>query len=152
MTDCFILPKDQYSIYLDHLKRLTNEDRIMRFWSPICDKSIHQHIVELPDKAVVFAIVEDVKVVGAIEVIPAIGRGGKIDVEFGISVEATHRRHGLAHVLLDAAIEWSRKSQAVDLFCICLSHNKPMIELARSHGMKVDFDGREAEAHLALIG
>ena len=77
MTDCFILPKDQYSIYLDHLKRLTNEDRIMRFWSPICDKSIHQHIVELPDKAVVFAIVEDVKVVGAIEVIRALAGAGE---------------------------------------------------------------------------
>ena len=151
MTDCFLLPKDQYNRYADHLKRLTGDDRTMRFWSPIGDKSIDHHIEELPEQSVVFVITENDLVVGAIEIIPAVGRGGLVDAEFGISVEATHRRTGLAHVLLASASDWAMKSQAVDLFCICLSRNKPMIELARSHGMIVAFDGREAEAHLAIV-
>ena len=150
VVDCFILPKDHYSSYADHLKRLTGEDRTMRFWSPVGDKSIDQHIKELPEMAVVLVIAEGNTVIGAIEVIPGVGRGGRIDAEFGISVEATHRRKGLAHVLLEAASDWAMKSQAVALFCICLSRNKPMIELARSHGMNVDFDGREAQAHLVF--
>lgn len=140
-----IHPQDFPQI-VDHLKRLSPEDRSFRFASSnVSDHWIESYVASIrPDDVVLGGYDQDV-LVGVVHV--AFGH----DVaEIGISVDREWRAKGLGSDLFGRAIRWARNRRAARLYTLCQSNNRSMLALAHKLGMSVHRESGTAEAFLPL--
>ena len=74
----------------------------------------------------------------------------KKTVEFGIIVHKDYRGQGIANLLMDEAITWTRNRGYRDLYMHCLGWNTAIKHICYKHGLKtVNMMGdTEAELHL----
>ena len=134
------------SLYADHLKRLPERDRRLRFASSGASETwIDSYVAGIKDDDLILAVVENDKVVGAVHV----AINGAV-AEIGISVDSDHRAGGVGAELLTQAIAFARNRRAEKLYTLCLSENRSMVALARRSGMELHCDSGEAEAFLDL--
>ncbi|RAU23111.1 N-acetyltransferase [Paramagnetospirillum kuznetsovii] len=134
------------SLYADHLKRLPDNDRRLRFASAAVSETwIDRYVDGIRDDDLILAAVESDKVVGAVHV----AVNGAV-AEIGISVDADHRATGMGSELLTQAVAFARNRRAEKLYTLCLSENRSMVALAKRSGMELHCDSGEAEAFLDL--
>ncbi|BAE52514.1 GNAT family N-acetyltransferase [Paramagnetospirillum magneticum] len=132
--------------YADHLKRLSPDDRRLRFArSGVADQVIDDYVAAIGIDDLILAAFADDQLVGAAHV----ALNGSL-AEVGVSVDQDHRTDGIGSKLLRQAASFARNRRAEKLYTLCLSDNRSMVALARRSGMQVHFEGGEAEAFLDL--
>jgi RimJ/RimL family protein N-acetyltransferase len=129
----------------DHLLRLSNEDRQLRFFTHLTDFMITRYAMELISfkRDIVFGEILDGKLIGMASISNIEGVG----CEAAFSIDEDQRGTGLARELMRAIINRCR-SLGVNKICMsCLRRNIKMQALARSFGldMKITFDEAYAE-------
>jgi RimJ/RimL family protein N-acetyltransferase len=133
-------------LYAEHLKRLSSEDRRLRFASGgMTDARIDSHVAGIDNDALILAAFDGDRVAGAAHV----AINGAV-AEVGVSVDADHRTGGTGSDLLRQAVAFARNRRAGKLYTLCLSDNRAMMALARRTGMVLHAEGGEAEAFLDL--
>lgn len=141
----------EFPKYEEHLLRLNNEDRRLRFGIIRADESIKQYVANLsPVDDVIFASFdENLNVDGAAHICIIESNNGKI-AELGLSVERSKRGKGIGSELFHKAIEWGENRHIDQLFTQCLAENSWMMRKARQEGMSINTECGEIEAYLKL--
>lgn len=132
------LQKVDYDLYAEHLLQFDAGDRRRRFWALLSDATIRKHVEKLranPTAAVIAHMDAELRVVGAIEVVPVATGDGRRCVEVGLSVLPAWRGRSLGDALLGRAARWARAHGANQAIASCLADNHPMVRLAKRHGI-----------------
>lgn len=133
-------------LYAEHLKRLADNDRRLRFArGGVSDAWIDDHVAGIAEDDLILAALERERVVGAAHV----ALSGEL-AEVGVSVDSDNRTGGIGSDLLRQAVTFARNRRAGKLYTLCLSENRSMVALARRTGLAVHYQGGEAEAFLDL--
>lgn len=139
---------------LEHLLRLTPNDRYTRFFAAVGDSIIERYVnmtinLNLEKSFGIFA--EDRKTLIAFAHVTGEERtsSGK-RAELGISVDTEYRNAGLAQRLLDRIIIYCKAHDINTLYMSCLRENRAMQHLASKSGLRVVLDHEEAIAELKL--
>lgn len=133
-------------VYAAHLKRLSAEDRRLRFaHAGMSDELIDNYVAAIAVGDLIVAALDEDELVGAAHV----ALNGEM-AEVGVSVDEAYRTDGIGSKLLHQAASFARNRNAGKLYTLCLSDNRSMVALARRTGMNVHFEGSEAEAFLEL--
>lgn len=142
------LPQHERSAYAAHLKRLSPDDRHLRFTrAGVSDEWIDHHVTNIPEDGLILVGMLRDRVIAAAHV--AFDSDSAV-AEVGISVDVEHRSGGLGSELFNQAVVFARNRRAEKLYTLCLSDNRGMVALARRAGMEIEFSQGEAEAHLPL--
>lgn len=133
--------------YLAHLLALEGDDVRLRFGSPLSPAAIEAYVgrIDFDVDTIFGARGEALELVGAAHVAFA----GDF-AELGVSVVASHRRHGIGGALVARAAEHARNRLMPRLYMHCLAENAGMIRIARRAGMDVVIEAGDADAHVAL--
>ena len=133
-------------LFAEHLKRLPENDRRMRFArGGVSDAWIDGYVAKIAEDDLILATLDHDRVVGAAHV----AFSGET-AEVGVSVDADNRVGGIGSELLRQAVTFARNRRAEKLYTLCLSENRSMVALARRTGLDVHYQGGEAEAFLDL--
>jgi RimJ/RimL family protein N-acetyltransferase len=129
---------------LQHLLRLSPEDRRLRFCLPATDEYIRKYVFEMIRSSdfCFGAFSEDGVMIAMAHV--AVIDGPKCELAFTINEE--HRGTGLARQLMRIAVEHCDRIGATKLCMSCLKDNKKMQSLAKSFGLHLMLDGPEVYA------
>ncbi len=142
-------PAERYR-FREHLLRLSPEDLYLRFGTAVKPQWIHRYVDGIPYRdPIVGAFNEELELVGAIH-IGLHRRGGRREVEIGLSVESAYRNRGLGSRLLRRAVVWAESRGIHRLFLFCMPDNRPMLRVARKNGAKVRWTEDGGEACLTL--
>lgn len=132
----------ELSLYADHLKRLSDTDRYMRFEAVTTDARIDRYVAEIDRRSVVIGAFDGE---GTLRGAAHVAReGGTADL--GLAVEAPFRGMGVGSRLLDEAIAAARLRGARALSALCLARNGWMTRQLRKRGFDLT---REGECMLA---
>jgi RimJ/RimL family protein N-acetyltransferase len=106
-------------------------------WRGVSDERRYLRAVRrFPHAAVFVAEAEDAEVVGRLSIArddhPASGHVA----DLGLMVAAAHRRRGIGHALLDAAVEWARECGVQKLELHVFPHNEGAIALYERFGFR----------------
>lgn len=133
MIETFFLPKDQWGEYGEWLASLDPETLRSYFGISVTAESISlliakmkanssQHFLLVASKAGHWAGVIHIATAGA-------------TVEFGVIVGEPYRQQGIAGVMMDEALVWSRNRQYTKLFMHCITWNHPIRRLCEKFGL-----------------
>ena len=138
---------------LEHLLKLDEEDRRLRFGTQTPNEVIEHYVAGLNfSEDAVFGVFDaDLQLIGMAHLayLPAV-KGQARAAEFGVSVLPEGRGQGLGTALLERSAVHSRNSNIQSLYVHCLANNKPMMHLAQKAGMKVEYAYGDADAYLKL--
>lgn len=146
---------------LMHFLELDDSDRLLRFGSILPDELITRYVQMLDfSRDTVFGVYDDnLALVGvghlafapreAMPVLSHATEKARI-AEFGVSVSASARGHGVGSRLFERAAIHCRNEDVDTLYMHCLSSNQTMIHIAKKAGMEIHRDYGEAEAYLKL--
>ena len=135
-----------------HLLSLDETDRYLRFGYSASDAQIERYVAQLDFKRDdIYGIYNRrLRLVAMAHVAFADTPGMESCAEFGVSVLKSARGQGLGARLFDRAAMDARAHGVHMLFIHALSENTAMLRIARNAGAKVQRDGSESEAYLAL--
>lgn len=137
---------------LQHLLLLSPDDRYLRFGYPATDEQIGRYVQGLNfERDEIFGVFNRrLQIVAMAHLAYSIDPQWASCAEFGVSVDSRQRGRGLGTRLFGHALTHAR-NQGVQLFFIhALSDNVPMLAIARKSGARVERDGSETEAYLAV--
>jgi len=141
------LSPDSRPQVLEHLLRLSSEDRRLRFGVSVSEETIAGYVEKLDfSRDAVFGVRDDLRsLVGFTHV-------AQLDeaVELGLSVDALHRGRGIAQAMFRRALLHARNRGVRQLFMHCLSENAAMMHISREAGMRIVIDGPDRDASLSL--
>ena len=152
------LGEGERTLYLAHLLALGEQDRYLRFGSPLSDAAIEAYVsrIDLANDTI-FGIFDDgLDLAAAGHFAPIAGQSDdesehlRPSAEFGLSVAANARGRGLGTALFLRAAAHARNLDIGMLFMHCLSENRAMMRIARKAGMEIHQTHGEADAYLAL--
>lgn len=143
-----LLPHEM-GLFRDHLLRLCDADRNLRFACRMSDEAVGRYVDGInPRRSVIKAVfADDLSVAAAAHI--ALAGDGKT-AEIGLSVDAAHRGRGLGSCLFDAAVRHLRARGVDTVVTMCLRRNATMMRIARREGMRIVFHGDEVEAVLPI--
>ncbi len=151
------LGESERPLYLAHLVSLGEQDRYLRFGSPLSDTAIERYVAQInfaTDTLFgVFNDTLDLAAAGHFAPIPDRAEDGEPvqrAAEFGLSVSAEVRGKGLGTALFLRAAAHARNLGIGMLFMHCLSENRAMMRIARKAGMDIQQTHGEADAYLTL--
>jgi len=144
-------PGDEHLI-LDHYVRLSTDDRYLRFFSPMSDYALGVFVNERMDlvDGVAFGVLVDGSLVGVGYVGKTYVQDGRDTAEAGFSIDAEHRGHGYATMLMSAIIGYCRGARIQTLVMCCLRENQAMRQIASNFGLRVVIEQDEAYADLSV--
>lgn len=138
---------------LNHLLKLNDEDRRLRFGTQTPDEVIRHYVEHLDfNKDAIFGVFDlDLKLVGMAHLayLPEHKGQGRA-AEFGVSVLPEGRSQGLGTALLQRSAVHSRNTRIETLYVHCLANNKAMMHLAQKAGMTVEYAYGDADADACL--
>lgn len=138
---------------LQHLLKLSDEDRRLRFGTQTTDEVIEHYVERLDfNKDAIFGIFNmNLTLVGMAHLayLPET-KGRARAAEFGVSVLPEGRSQGFGTGLLQRSAVHSRNTRIETLYVHCLSNNKAMMNLAQKAGMRVEYAYGDADACLKL--
>lgn len=152
------LAEGERSLYLAHLLALGDQDRYLRFGSPLSDLAIETYVsrIDLANDTI-FGIFDDaLNLAAAGHFAPISDRADdakelpRPSAEFGLSVAANARGKGLGTALFLRAAAHARNLNIGMLFMHCLSENRAMMRIARKAGMEIHQTHGETDAYLTL--
>jgi len=71
-------------------------------------------------------------------------------VEFGVIVDEDYRGQGVANILMEEAILWTRNRGYEELYMHCLGWNKPIQHLCQKHGLETHNMYGDSEVEMKL--
>ena len=151
------LGESERPLYLAHLVSLGEQDRYLRFGSPLSDTSIESYVSQIDFVTdTLFGVFDDtlnLAAAGHFAPIPDRSDEGESlrrAAEFGLSVSGNARGKGLGTALFLRASAHARNLGIAMLFMHCLSENRAMMRIARKAGMDIQQAHGEADAYLTL--
>lgn len=127
-----------------HLKRLSKDDRYLRFCATLTDEAIDKYVFEIIDfsstKHKAFVVLEENQIVGLCNV----GRLNESILEFAFSVDEKKRHNGIADALFQAAVAYAHEIDCKVIKMDCLATNQAIKKLALRHGMKITSERGES--------
>lgn len=151
------LNDSERSLYLVHLISLGEQDRYLRFGSPLSDAAIESYVAQIDFAThTIFGIYDDaLRLAAAGHFAPLAAPAGdgeptRLAAEFGLSVGSDARGKGLGTALFLRAAAHARNLGIGTLFMHCLSENRAMMHIARKAGMQIEQAHGEADAYLTL--
>lgn len=148
MPIVYQLPAERRPRIAEHLKKLSADDRFLRFGGPTSDEAIDRYVNGIDfERDIVFGVfgTEHGELVAMTHVAQMQGA-----VELGLSVLEGHRGQGCAQAMFQRAAIHARNRGAHELYMHCLSQNGPMMHIARKAGMRIVIDGPERDAWLEM--
>ena len=131
----------------DHLLRLSEADRYLRFGYQIKDEGIQSYVDRMSEQDIVFAIFN-----GKLEIV-AMAHFVLLDdgsAELGLSVNEDYRGKNFGFKLFSRAILTAKVLGINEIFVQCLAENKAMQHIAKKFEMKVISRWGEAEGRLEV--
>ncbi len=137
---------------IDHLLRLSPQDRYTRFFVTLSEDLIRKYVTERvnPAKDGTFGVYDGDKLVAFVHISNVDGEGRQRSAELGISINEGWRGQHIARALMQRAMVRCKAENITTLFMSCLSQNVKMQQLAKSCGMRVVSEHGEAIADLQL--
>lgn len=136
--------------YRDHLLRLSEDDRRLRFMGRVDDDGVRDHVAKLNwTKAIIVGWFEEEGLRAAAELqldrllYPTEG-------EIAVTVDAGWQGRGMGKEVVRRAVQAARNRGAAALHMSCLPYNRKMQAIARRLGWTISFDADEAAARLDL--
>lgn len=145
------LHKEDYSLFENHLKRLSAEERLLRFDYPINDEQIQHYVQNISAHDIVIGLFSSNQVIGAAHLSVSDHKSfeeGKI--ELGISVETEYQGLGLGVDLMHAAVTIGEHDGFKKLVILCQSQNLPMIKIANKFGAVIKNNQGHTYAYIDL--
>lgn len=146
---------------LRHFLGLAPSDRLLRFGSQLPDELVERYVTGLDfERDVLFGVFDPAfRLVGVGHL--AFASSANKDIwkrnttkeqvaEFGVSVSASARRHGVGSRLFKRAAIHCRNADIDTLYMHCLASNATMMHIARKAGMEIRRAWGEADAYLQL--
>lgn len=141
------LSPDSRPQILEHLLRLSHEDRRLRFGVPVSAETIAGYVEQLDfSHDAVFGVRDDPRALAGFTHVAQLDDA----VELGLSVDALHRGRGIAQAMFRRALLHARNRGFRQLFMHCLAENAAMMHIAREAGMQTVIAGSDRDASLSL--
>lgn len=140
--------------YLAHLKRLSAQDRRLRFHRAMTDAALAAHVERLfSDQPFgrlrqVIGWFRDGVLRGAAEVQVYPIKPCGLEAEAAFAVETAHRRRGVGRELMQRAALFARNRGATRLHIATERTNRPMLRLAMRSGAEFEISGLDADGVL----
>jgi GNAT superfamily N-acetyltransferase len=139
----------EYHKYQDHLLRLDDESRRMRFGMGVGDEFITGYAQRLNDmKSIVYAYIIEGEVRAAAELRPLAGqmRG---EAEAAFSVEKPFQDSGIGTELLGRIVRAARNRSITRVYMNCLAENRKMQKIAKKYDAILQFEHGEVVGKVA---
>ncbi len=139
----------EYHKYQDHMLRLDEESRRMRFGMAVDDRFITDYTQRLNDmKSIVYAHMIGGEVRAAAELRPLAGqmRG---EAEAAFSVEKSHQDSGIGTELLGRIVRAARNRSITRVYMNCLAENRKMQRIAKKYDAILEFDAGDVVGRVA---
>lgn len=142
------LSAEDRQLVLDHLLRLSRDDRYTRFCAAVGDDFIKRYALDtmMFDTDAHFGVLDGEKLVAFGSCIRL--KDGSAELAF--SIDEGHRGTGIARSLMKATIDHAREGGVSKLCMSCLRMNKKMQALAKSFGLNLTITYDEAYAELGI--
>jgi RimJ/RimL family protein N-acetyltransferase len=130
----------EYHKYRDHLLRLDDESRRMRFGMGVDDEFITNYASRLNDmKSIVYAhlIEGDVRAAAELRPLTEKMRG---EAEAAFSVEKKHQDSGIGTELVGRIVRAARNRSITRVYMNCLTENRKMQRIAKKYDAVLQFD------------
>lgn len=129
------LTASDLSIIEDHMLRMTEEDRRLRFGWPRKDEQVREHVraISFLD-TMLFGVVRDGVLVGMAELRwlqPGKGKMWPDTAELAVSVDRDRRADGIGTALLKRCVTAARNCGIEHIYIMCLLENRAMRALAK---------------------
>lgn len=129
--------------FRDHLLRLDNESRRMRFGMPVDEPFITDYASRAASlNNIVYGYFKDGEMRGAAEM-RQIGDSFSSDAEGAFSVETDYQNQGIGTELLGRIVRSARNRGISRLYMNCLAENRKMQRLAKKFQAELHFDHGE---------
>lgn len=139
----------ELGLYRDHLLRLDEDSRRMRFGMAVDDRFIEDYAARLNDmKSLVYAYVEQGQVRAAAE-LRRLGFQMRGEAEAAFSVEKAYQDSGIGTELLGRVIRAARNRSIHRLYMNCLAENRRMQRVARKYDAVLHFENGDVVGELA---
>lgn len=135
--------------YLQHLLKLNEDERKMRFGFLASNESIKSYTKSIVNDHHLSGYYHDGDVIGAVHVGLFVFNDIRT-AELGVSIDLEFRGRGYGRELTDVGIKWAIDVGADKLITQCVSSNAPMKAIARKYGAEFDMDGSETIATIYL--
>jgi len=139
----------EYHKYRDHLLRLDDESRRMRFGMGVDDEFITNYALRLNDmKSIVYAHMVEGEVRAAAELRPLASqvRG---EAEAAFSVEKVHQDSGIGTELVGRIVRAARNRSITRIYMNCLAENRKMQRIAKKYDAILQFDAGDVVGKVA---
>ncbi len=135
-----------------HLCSLSEQDRYLRFGYAATAEQIGRYVAGLDfQRDEIFGVFNRrLELVAMAHLAYSIDPQWATCAEFGVSVASHQRGKGWGGKLFEHAVMHARNQGVSMLFIHALSENSAMLKIARHAGARVERDGSESEAYLAL--
>jgi GNAT superfamily N-acetyltransferase len=142
-----VLPHE-YAKYLQHLRNLDAESKILRFGYAIKDEvidQVFQNIEKNRDMHVLFCVENaDLEFVAVGHIVV----GDTMELAFSVLKEYQHQ--GLGSALMRRCIQWCRTHNILEGEMVCLSSNRTIKHLCNKYGISMVNDAGETMATIRL--
>lgn len=136
---------------LDHLTRLSQDDRRTRFFIALSDTALEGYVDKIRKEDEIFLTMDTIggrlKVTGFLHVASL----GDDSYEIGVSVDSDQRQHGIACQLFDRAFIFLKAHGCKKLYINCLSTNTAMQKIVRRYKMDVKRDPDDSTTSIAYL-
>lgn len=136
-----------------HLLALSPHDRYFRFGYAANDEQIERYVAGLNfERDEVFGIYNrKLELIAMAHLAFPTHPEPKSGAEFGVSVLAHARSRGYGARLFERAVMHARNAGVDTVFIHALSENTAMLNIARKAGARIEREGSESDAYLALV-
>lgn len=134
-------------VILNHLLRLSVNDRYMRFCSALSDYAITTYVdkLDLTGNDVVFGVFgADDTMIGMLHIAP----DSKDSAEFALSVDADQRKLGIGDALFERGLLHCESVGVRQVYMNCLATNMAIKKMASKRGMTITTDRAESIARV----
>ena len=139
----------EYHKYRDHLLRLDDESRRMRFGMGVGDEFITGYAQQLNDmKSIVYAYIIEGEVHAAAELCPLAGKM-RGEAEAAFSVEKPCQDSGIGTDLLGRIVRAARNRSITRVYMNCLAENRKMQKIAKKYDAILQFEHGEVVGQVA---
>ncbi|MCH9808197.1 MAG: GNAT family N-acetyltransferase [Alphaproteobacteria bacterium] len=126
--------------FRDHLLRLDNTSRRMRFAHAVSDKFVSDYAERMNEQgSIVYAFIEDGEV-RAVAELKKLGDTWGQEAEAAFSVETDYQDRGVGSELMSRVIRAARNRGVLHLYMSCLSQNQKMQRIAKKHEADLHFE------------
>jgi len=146
------LVPNQIAEYAEHLLKLEEQDRFLRFASNITDKQIMDFAQQTNfyKDCVIAAFNKDLDIVGTVHVYTDFSKEGVKVAEIAISVQKEYRGQKLAQKLIKRALNWCQNNNIKRIEAHWLNQNKAVNKLANTFGGNISVVSDERDAYLEI--